>query len=81
MELEALKAKSLHYQQRRAGSGHGAAPPSRGYTRPKPYAWADLPQRTFAIDVLALPDCGGRLRLLATIAPRYGFGPLGVVGG
>jgi hypothetical protein len=27
-------------------------------------------QRTFAIDVLACPDCGGRLRLLATIPDR-----------
>lgn len=42
-------------------------PPSEGYTRPKHYAWADLLRRTFAIDVLACPDCGGRLRLLATI--------------
>jgi hypothetical protein len=30
-----------------------------------------LLRRTFAIDVLACPGCGGRLRLLATIAdPR-----------
>jgi hypothetical protein len=27
-----------------------------------------LLRRTFAIDVLAYPGCGGRLRLLATIA-------------
>jgi hypothetical protein len=28
-------------------------------------------RRTFALDVLACPDCGGRLRLVATIAdPR-----------
>jgi hypothetical protein len=27
-----------------------------------------LLRRTFAIDVLACPGCGGRLRLLATIA-------------
>jgi hypothetical protein len=31
------------------------------------FAWADLLWRTFEIDVLACPDCGGRLRLLATI--------------
>ncbi|MFN8626849.1 MAG: transposase [Candidatus Binatia bacterium] len=42
-------------------------PPSAGYTRPPHYAWADLLRRTFAIDVLACPECGGRLRLLATI--------------
>jgi hypothetical protein len=41
--------------------------PSEGYTRPTHYAWADLLRRTFAIDVLACPECGGRLRLLATI--------------
>ena len=44
--------------------------PPAGYTRPKHYAWADLLQRTFAIDVLACPDCGGRLRFLATIEDR-----------
>jgi hypothetical protein len=43
-------------------------PPSGGYTRPQYYPWADLLRRTFAIDVLACPGCGGRLRLLATIA-------------
>jgi hypothetical protein len=33
-------------------------------------AWAELLLRTFALDV-ACPDCGGRLRLVATIAdPR-----------
>jgi len=41
------------------------------YVRPRHFAWADLLRRTFSIDILACPDCGGRLRLLATIAPRY----------
>ena len=41
-----------------------------GCTRPLHYAWADLLRRTFAIDVLACPECGGRLRLLATIEER-----------
>jgi hypothetical protein len=45
-------------------------PPPNGYTRPKHYAWADLLQRTFAVDVLACPECGGRLRFLATIEDR-----------
>jgi len=39
--------------------------------RPRPHrywSWAELLRRTFAIDVLACPGCGGRLRLLATIA-------------
>lgn len=47
-----------------------ARPPPNGYTRPKHYGWADLLERTFEIDVLACPDCGGRLRLLATIEAR-----------
>jgi hypothetical protein len=34
------------------------------------FAWADLLRRVFAIDNLACPDCGGRLRLLATIEDR-----------
>jgi hypothetical protein len=46
-------------------------PPRRGYMRPRHYPWADLLRRTFAIDVLACPACGGRLRFLVTIAdPR-----------
>ena len=44
----------------------GAAP--GGYVRPTHYPWADLLRRTFAIDVLECPECGGRLRLLAIIA-------------
>ena len=31
------------------------------------WAWADLMQRAFDIDVLACPRCGGRLRLIATV--------------
>lgn len=38
---------------------------------PRPAArgasWADLMRRAFAIDVLACPRCGGRLRLIALI--------------
>ena len=40
--------------------------PPGGYVRPVHHAWADLLRRTFAVDVLAC-ECGGRLRLLATI--------------
>jgi len=46
------------------------APPGSGYVRPKYFRWADLLERAFAIDVLACPECGGRLRLLATIEDR-----------
>jgi hypothetical protein len=30
--------------------------------------WADLLEKVFAVDVLACPECGGRLRLIAFIA-------------
>jgi hypothetical protein len=40
---------------------------SAGRRRPGGYLWADLMRRTFAIDVLDCPRCGGRLRLLALI--------------
>jgi hypothetical protein len=38
--------------------------PLRTYRVP----WADLLKKVFAIDVLACPECGGRLRLIAFIA-------------
>ena len=43
--------------------------------RPRHYAWADLLRHTFSIDILACGECGGRLRLLATITdtPARGF--------
>jgi len=34
---------------------------------PRSWSWAALMQRAFAIDVLACPSCGGRMRLIATI--------------
>ncbi len=43
-------------------------PPTAAYTRPCHFAWADLLRRIFLFDILACPDCGGRLRLVATIA-------------
>jgi hypothetical protein len=46
-------------------------PHSAGCVRPRHVTWAELLRRTFGLDVLACPDCGGRLRLVATIgAPR-----------
>lgn len=53
-----------------AGPSDAAPRSPPGYRRPTYFTWADLLRRTFAIDVLACPDCGGRLRLLATIADR-----------
>ena len=42
---------------------------AKGSARPRRrgYLWAELMRRAFGIDVLACPQCGGRLRLLALI--------------
>jgi hypothetical protein len=40
---------------------------SAGRRRPRGYLWAELMRRTFGIDALDCPRCGGRLRLLALI--------------
>ena len=34
---------------------------------PRAWSWAALMHRAFAIDVLACPNCGGRLRLIGTL--------------
>jgi hypothetical protein len=41
---------------------HAAERPHR-----RGYLWADLMRRTFGLDVLACPACGGHLRLIALI--------------
>ena len=46
-----------------AEEGHDSA----GRRRSRGYVWAELMRRTFGIDVLGCPRCGGRLRLLALI--------------
>jgi hypothetical protein len=54
-------------------SGAAAAPrppPGAAYVRPRHHPWAELLRRVFAIDILACPDCGGRLHLVATIEAR-----------
>lgn len=38
-----------------------------GPSRARAYQWAELMRRTFGLDVLACPRCGGRLRLVALI--------------
>ena len=47
-----------------------AAPRPEGPGKPSPprgWSWAALMHRAFAVDVLACPHCGGRLRLIATL--------------
>ncbi len=44
------------------GDASGAKPSRAGA-----YQWAELMRRTFGVDVLACPRCGGRLRLVALI--------------
>ena len=43
-------------------------PVGGGYRRPRYHPWAELLRRTFGLDILACDACGGRLRLVATIA-------------
>ena len=53
-----------------AGSTAPLAPApdgARDQTTPRAWNWAALMHRAFAIDVLACPTCGGRLRLIATL--------------
>jgi len=52
-----------------APEAEAPAPPA-AYVRPQYFAWAELLRRVFAIDILACPDCGERLRPLATIEER-----------
>jgi hypothetical protein len=40
---------------------------ARGQRPARVWSWAALMHRAFAIDVLACPHCGGRLRVIATI--------------
>jgi hypothetical protein len=52
----------------------GVAPPlapgaegTKAKTGSRAWSWATLMHRAFALDVLACPQCGGRLRLIATL--------------
>jgi hypothetical protein len=40
---------------------------AKGKNGSRAWSWAALMHRAFAIDVLACPRCGGRLRLIATL--------------
>ena len=49
------------------GGPDRAGKKSREKNSPRGWTWAALMQRAFALDVLACPHCGGRLRLIATL--------------
>jgi hypothetical protein len=44
-----------------------AAEDTKAKSGSRTWSWAALMHRAFAIDVLACPHCGGRLRLIATL--------------
>jgi hypothetical protein len=49
-------------------AANGATPAAEGARRSaRGWQWAALMQRVFALDVLACPRCGGRLRLIALL--------------
>lgn len=62
----------------RASSSDGVPPPRR-------WSWAELLQRVFAVDVLACPRCGGRMRMIATLddpaVVQHILTHLGILGG
>ena len=58
------------------GATSSARPPTASPPRSRPappaglthaWTWAALMRRVFALDVLACPRCGGRLRVIATV--------------
>src|SRR5215475_992330 len=60
-----------------AGEWSSTAPLAAGRDRtgvktasPRAWSWAALMHRAFGIDVLACAQCGGRLRLIATLQDR-----------
>lgn len=55
---------------RSASSATCPAAGRRLHPRPRHFAWADFLRRVFLFDILSCPDCGGRLRLVATIQER-----------
>ncbi len=49
------------------GTGSASSAAARDEASGRRYQWAALMARTFGVDVLACPRCGGRLRLVALI--------------
>jgi hypothetical protein len=60
-EREVVTADAPGAPAEHADAPDGARPHAGGYE------WAELMRRTFGIDVLACPRCGGRLRLIALV--------------
>jgi hypothetical protein len=48
-------------------AGAPTSPGERKRPRPRNYSWAELMRRVFLVDVLACPECQGRMRILAAI--------------
>ena len=49
------------------GGAEGTSEGTKAKTGSRAWSWAALMHRAFALDVLACPHCGGRLRLIATL--------------
>ena len=73
-------APRARWRERAVGYGHVAPGPTastaplatgpestKAKSSPRAWSWAALMHRAFAIDVLACRNCGGRLRLIATL--------------
>ena len=74
--VERGKSRLCHARWRSQVVGYGrtvagdsdAGPRNAGGQRPpRSWAWAALMPRALALDVVACPRCGGRLRLIATV--------------
>jgi hypothetical protein len=66
-----LRNKAVAYTRPGVTLLRGAATPHKPKPKRHPNpAWAELMRHSFGLDVLACPDCGGRLRHIATILSR-----------
>ena len=61
------ESRATEPQPPEPGGPDGAGEKSREKNPARGWTWAALMQRAFALDVLACPHCGGRLRLIATL--------------
>jgi len=68
------KLRKLVVAYEKDGGAQGARPDNerderevKEENKPRYYKWAELMRRTFDIDVLRCPNCGGRMKLIAVI--------------